>query len=96
MSFGKPKAPKPTEAQKQLEASQVLQLTKLDAQENERRKRLLSAAQGVRAYRGSPVFRSSPSDTAGSAGSAGPSGAGGYNGLIPSGIYGYGGGGLVR
>ena len=96
MSFGKPKAPKPTEAQKQLEASQVLQMTKLDAQENERRKRLLSAAQGVRAYRGSPVFRSSPSDTAGSASSGSSSGAGAYNGLIPAGVYGYGGGGLVR
>jgi hypothetical protein len=87
MSFSKPKAAKPTAAQKALEASQLLQTTKLDATENDRRKRLLSAAQGVRDYRGSPVSRAAPSNTAGSASSGNSSGAGVYNSLIPSGVY---------
>ncbi len=51
------KTPEPTEAQKALEASQREQIANLDAQENERRKRLLSAMQGVRGFRGSALFR---------------------------------------
>lgn len=59
-----PKAPQPTADQLALEASQREMSAKLDAQENERRKRLLNAAQGIRAYTGSPLFRSAPSNTA--------------------------------
>lgn len=47
----------PTEAQLALEAQQREDSAKLDAQENERRKRLLSAMQGVRAFSGSSIFR---------------------------------------
>lgn len=65
MSFGKPKTPKPTETQKALEKEQVIQTAQLSQQENERRKRLLSAQQGVRAYTGSALFRAAPSNTAG-------------------------------
>jgi hypothetical protein len=82
MSFGSPKAPQPTPAQKQLEKSQVINLAKLDAQENERRKRLLTAQTGVRAYRGSPLFRANMGDTAGTGASA-SSGAG-YSGAVPN------------
>lgn len=58
MSFGsKPKAPKPTPDQLALEAAQREAAAKLDSAENERRKRLLNAAEGTRAYAGSPLFR---------------------------------------
>lgn len=78
MSFGKPKAPKPTAEQKALEKQQVEQLAQLNAQENERRKRLLAAQQGVRAFAGSALTRGAPSNTAG--GPAVPaSGGGGGN-----------------
>lgn len=78
MSFGKPKTPKPTAAQKALEAEQVQQTAQLNAQENERRKRLLAAQQGVRAFAGSALTRGAPSNTAG--GPAVPaSGGGGGN-----------------
>lgn len=67
MSFGSsPKPIQPTPEQLQLEASQRLQSAQLDKQENERRKRLLSAAQGVRAFRGSALFRGAPTNKAGS------------------------------
>lgn len=49
--------PEETQAQKDLETQQRLELIKLDAAENERRKRLLSAMQGTRAFRGSAIYR---------------------------------------
>lgn len=60
-----PKQPAITQDQLDLEAMQKTASAKLDAQENDRRKRLLSAAEGVRAYGGSPLFRARPSNTAG-------------------------------
>lgn len=86
MSFGKPKAPKPTAEQKALEKQQVEQLAQLNAQENERRKRLLAAQQGVRAFAGSALTRGAPSNTAGgpavpaSGGGGGNYGGGNYGG----------------
>lgn len=67
MSFKKPKAPAPTPEQLALEADQRVQSAELDSMENQRRKRLLSAMQGVRAFRGSALFRSKPADRAGGA-----------------------------
>lgn len=82
MSFGKPKTPKPTAAQKALEAEQVQQTAQLNAQDNERRKRLLAAQQGIRVFAGSALTRPAPSNTAGApmsgAGSLGN--FGGYGG----------------
>lgn len=60
-----PKQPAITQDQLDLEAMQKTTSAKLDAQENDRRKRLLNAAEGVRAYGGSPLFRARPSNTAG-------------------------------
>lgn len=60
-----PSAPTITQDQLDLEAMQRTQSAKLDATENDRRKRLLSAAEGIRAYSGSPLFRGRPSNTAG-------------------------------
>lgn len=60
-----PSTPKVTQDQLDLEAMQKTQSAKLDATENDRRKRLLSAAEGVRSYAGSPLFRARPSNTAG-------------------------------
>jgi hypothetical protein len=54
-----------TSAQDEALEQQRLQMARLDEEENRRRKRLFSAAQGVRAYRGSPLFRAAPGDTAG-------------------------------
>lgn len=48
-----------TDAEKALQAEQRKQAAALDAQENERRKRLLSAMQGTRAFRGSAIARGS-------------------------------------
>lgn len=56
------------------------QSAKLDTQENERRKRLLSAAQGVRAYSGSPLFRQAPGNTSGASVAASPNNGGGGGG----------------
>lgn len=74
-----PKAPKPTPEQLALEKLQTEQLANLDTQENERRKRLFRAVQGIRAFRGAPVLRAAPSDTKGTANPsvfAGQNGAG--------------------
>lgn len=60
-----PKQPAITQDQLDLEAMQKQTSAKLDATENDRRKRLLNAAEGVRAYGGSPLFRPRPSNTAG-------------------------------
>lgn len=76
MSLKKPKAPQPTAEQLALERSQREQLTTLDAQENERRKRLLAAQQGARAFRGSALFRSSQEASALRAGVPGGPGSG--------------------
>lgn len=65
-----PKAPKPTPEQLALEKLQAEQLANLDTQENERRKRLFRAVQGIRAFRGAPILRAAPSDTAGKANAA--------------------------
>jgi len=56
-----PKMPEPTPAQQAMESKQRETLTLLDAQENERRKRLLSAMQGARAFRGSAIARTTAS-----------------------------------
>ena len=80
MSFGKPKAPKPTAEQKALEKDQIVQMSQLNQQENERRKRLLAAQQGIRAYTGSALFRAAPGDRAGGPAVAPPAGGvGGVN-----------------
>ena len=63
--FKPPRPLKPTAAQKFLEAAQLEQLSKLNAQENSQRKRLFAGAPGVRAYDGSPLFRSLPGNSAG-------------------------------
>lgn len=63
--FKPPRAPKPTAAQKYLEAAQLEQLSKLNAMDNMQRKRLLAGLSGVRDYAGSPLFRALPSNTAG-------------------------------
>ena len=63
--FKAPEAPKPTAAQKYLEAAQLEQLSKLNAMDNMQRKRLLAGLSGVRDYAGSPLFRALPSNTAG-------------------------------
>jgi hypothetical protein len=72
-----PKPPKPTEAQLQQEAEQMQASALLDKQENERRKRLLNAAAGVRAFAGSAITRAAPSDTAVGAPSASQAGTAG-------------------
>lgn len=51
------KTPGPTDAQLALEYRQREESAVLDKEENERRKRLLSAMQGARAFRGSALFR---------------------------------------
>lgn len=74
-----PKTPKPTPEQLALEKLQTEQLANLDTQENERRKRLFRAVQGIRAFRGAPILRAAPSDTKGTANPsvfAGQNGAG--------------------
>jgi hypothetical protein len=80
----KPPAPDMS-AQDAMLAQQREQQATLDSEENRRRKRLLSAAQGARAYRGSPLFRAPPSNTAGASAAAVPAfiarpGAGGAAG----------------
>ena len=62
-----PKAPQTTPEQLALEKLQTEQLANLDTQENLRRKRLFRAVQGIRAFRGAPILRAPPSDTAGKA-----------------------------
>lgn len=61
--MGAPKAPKPTTAQLQEESDQVQASALLDQQENERRKRLLNAAAGMRVFAGSALTRAAPSNT---------------------------------
>lgn len=58
------KTPDPTPEQLAAEAMQRQQSAQLDAQENQRRKRLLGAAQGMRAFRGSALFRTGPKNSA--------------------------------
>jgi hypothetical protein len=62
--------PEPTAAQVQLENEQRQTSAKLDKQENERRKRLLAAAQGIRAFRGSAILRAAPGNRAGGRGTS--------------------------
>lgn len=66
-----PKKPKvDTSAQDAIAAQQRIDAAELDSEENRRRKRLLSAAMGVRAFTGSPLFRAAPANTAGRAAAA--------------------------
>jgi hypothetical protein len=56
--FKAPEAPKPTNAQLFLERAQLEQLSKLNTQENEQRKRLLMGISGPGAYRRTGLFKS--------------------------------------
>jgi hypothetical protein len=58
-----PSPPQPTQAQVESENQQLQASALLDQQENERRKRLLNAAAGVRAFAGSAIGRAAPSNT---------------------------------
>jgi hypothetical protein len=69
----KPKAIQPTTAQLELEEQQRVQSAQLDAEENRRRKRFLSAQQGIRAFRGASLLRALPGNTSGGAVVAGRS-----------------------
>lgn len=81
-----------TSPQDQILQQQKLMQAELDAEENRRRKRLLSAAQGIRAFRGSPLFRASPSNSvgrvAGAAAVVGGTGTGGSSGSTYTGATG--------
>jgi hypothetical protein len=88
-SLKPPKANGPTPEQVALERLQAEQLANLDVEENKRRKRLLLAVQGPRAYAGSPLLRAAPSNTAGAAAPSAIAGRGGGGG----GAYAGGGGG---
>lgn len=57
-------------AQEEMLEQQRLAQAGLDEEENRRRKRFLSAAQGIRAYTGSSMFRAKPADRAGVAASS--------------------------
>lgn len=56
--------PGPTPEQLALEQQQRVDQATLDKQENERRKRLFAATQGLRMFRGSAASRTLPSNTA--------------------------------
>lgn len=56
-----------TTAQDAALTQQRLEQAELDDEENRKRKRLLAAAVGPRAFTGSPLFRRAPGDRAGSA-----------------------------
>ncbi len=64
-AFGMTKPEVDTSSQDAILEQQRLDSAKINDEENKRRKRLLSAAQGVRSYRGSVFSRASPSNTAG-------------------------------
>lgn len=70
--------PELTDAEKALQAEQRKQSAALDAQENDRRKRLLNAMQGTRAFRGSAISRGSDA----SSGNGTSSGNGSGNGRM--------------
>lgn len=74
LGLSKPKVD--TSAQDEIAEQQRLMQADLDEEENRKRKQLLSAAQGIRAYSGSPLFRAAPSNKAGR---AAPSAAAGAN-----------------
>jgi hypothetical protein len=57
-------------AQEAMLEQQAIMRAQLDEEENRKRKRLLSAAQGIRSYRGSIFSRSGPSNTSGGASSS--------------------------
>lgn len=81
-----------TSAQDALLEQQRLEQADLDSEENRRRKRLLSAATGMRAFAGSPMFRAAPANTAGRAAAAAAS-VGGAGAASAGGTYSSGGGG---
>ncbi len=93
-----PQAPGETPEQAAMRAQQAEMLAKLNDEQNRKLKRLLSAASGMRAFRGSALSRGTPGNRAGtgiaslidtggsSSGSAGAAAGGGYS-------YGGGGGG---
>lgn len=62
-----PKAPAPTQQQLDLEKLQAQQTAQLDTEENRRRKRLLAAQTGIRAFRGSALMRPAGGNSAGTA-----------------------------
>lgn len=68
LGLSKPKAD--TSAQDAIAEQQKLAQAELDAEENRKRKQMLSSATGIRAYRGSPLFRAAPANTAGRAATA--------------------------
>lgn len=65
MSLKKPKAPAEDPSTIALRERQVADLSKLDEDENRRLKTLMTATRGSRMFRGSPVTRARPSNTAG-------------------------------
>lgn len=87
-----PSAPKPTQSQLAEEAAQNQASAMLDQQENQRRKRLLNAAAGIRAFSGSALTRAAPSNTAGTAPAApAPTVPGAGSFVAPRGGGGFGG-----
>lgn len=76
----KPKAPKEDASTIALRQQQVLDLSKLDEEENLRVKQLLVGQRGGRFFRGSPAMRAKPGDRPGaSAGTgAGSASTGGF------------------
>lgn len=74
----KPKAPKEDASTIALRQQQVLDLSKLDEEENLRVKQLLVGQRGGRFFRGSPAMRAKPGDRPGApAGTGAGSAAGG-------------------
>lgn len=93
MSLKKPKAPAEDPAAIKARERQMIDLSKLDEQENARIKQLMMSSRGSRVFKGSPLLRATPSNTSGHARAGGglvsnPSGS-----LIPSYSGGGGGGG---
>jgi hypothetical protein len=79
--FMTPKMPGETQAEADLRARQAEDSAELDEEENRRIKRLLSASRGTRAYRGSPMFRARPSNSAGRVTTAAGSGTAGVGAI---------------
>jgi len=65
--FEKPEIPGETPEQRKAREAQAETLASLNDEENRRLKRLLNAAQGLRAFRGSAMSRAAPGNRAGSA-----------------------------
>lgn len=65
--MGSPKGPSKKEKAEAeaVRIEQKTQLAELDDEENRRIKKMLSGGRGTRGYRGGPMFRARPSNTAG-------------------------------